>query len=407
MRTRKVFEVLLGLQGLIVEDVEIGDDGIVVKGRRGYQKRTCSGCQRRVRAAYDHSGRRWRHLDIFGRKCFIEVSDVRRLDCPRCGVRVESVPWARHGSAFTRAMEDAVAWLTKRATRTAVSEWCSIAWVTVGSIVGRIVDEELPESRFDNLFAIGVDEFSYGRKKVLTLVVDHLGGGLIWGGEGQGGDTLNQFFDHIGPERAASIRYATMDMDAGYTKSVQARLPQAEIIYDPFHVTQLVNKALDEVRREEMRRAPTGEASRSIKGTRHALRKAPWNLTLEDDRRLRDLQVANRRLYRAYLLKEAILEFYTYADHDRAKGRLLAALAWAARSRLAPFKRLAKSLRKRLASVVRFIACPFSNGRLEATCRHFRMLSARAYGFGSASALLAMGFLFCGKVEVSLPWGSR
>lgn len=405
MRCERVFESLLGLQGLRVCRVEIAEEGIVIYARRRYRRRTCSGCGRRASGAYDQHTKRWRHLAAFGRKCFVEVESIRRVMCAGCGVRVETVPWARHDSSFTRAFEDAVAWLTRRTNRTAVSRWMEVAWVTVGSIAERIVEELLPESRFDDLYAIGVDQFHYGKKKVMTLVVDHVRGGLIWGGEGQGATTLNQFFDHLGPERAAKIRFVSMDMDAGYTKAVVDRVPDAEIVYDPFHVTQLVNKAVDEVRREEVRGAQAKDAARSVKGLRYALLKGNWNLTRAERSRIRDLQNDNRRLYRAYLIKEAILDVYGFDDPVLAERRLRRAIDWAARSGLKPLKRVSRTIRKNLASILRYIEHGFSNGRLEATCRHMRMLSSRAYGFASSVALLAMGFLFCGNIQVALPWG--
>lgn len=403
MRALTVLERALGLQGLRVLEVRREGDLVVLVARRAFRRRTCSGCGRWVRGTYDRHVRRWRHLGLFGRRTVVEA-DVRRVACRQCGVRVEAVPWARPGADFTRPLEDAVAWLTRRANRTAVARWFAIGWATVGAIVERVVAEGLPADRLEGLTAIGVDDFHYGRSKVLTLVVDHGRGRLIWGAEGKSAEVLGQFFDLLGPERAAGIRLVSMDMDGGYTKAVQERLPQAEIVYDPFHVTRLVTQALDEVRLGEQRAATTSEARRGVRGLRYALRKNPWNLTRRQGRRLRDLERANRRLYRGYLLKESLLHVYDFTTASRAGAHLRRVIGWAVRSRLRPFARVARTLRSRLGSVVGYVTHGLSNARLEATCRHLRMLSARAYGFHSAAPLLAMGFLYCGGVEVQLPW---
>lgn len=408
MRIAETIERLLGLQGFRVKGLRIeevdGRQELTVEIRRRRRRRICSGCGKWVRGTYDRHARRWRHLSMFGTRTYLE-GEIRRVNCPRCGVRVEAVAWARRDSAFTRPFEEAVAWLTRRSTQTAVAEWFGIAWETVGNIVEHVVTESLSESRLEGLAAIGVDEFHYGagHQKVLTLVVDHATGRLIWGGEGQGKETLGRFFALLGQARSASIRLVSLDMDAGYIGAVREHLPQAEIAYDPFHVTRLVLKALDEVRRSEVRESPLDKL-RAIKGLRFALRKNPWNLKHGEAKRLEDLQTVNRRLYRAYLLKESLLQVYHYVSPGWAQRQLTKTIGWAVRSRLSPFRKLGRTLRKHLDGVLTFVRYGISNARLEATCRHFRMLSTRAYGFHSAQALLALGFLFCGGINVELPW---
>lgn len=408
MRTEEIIERFLGLQGLRVTGMEIERDEItsrerlVIKIRRRSRRRICSGCGNRVRGTYDRHTRRWRHLPMFGSPTEIE-GEIRRVNCPRCGIRVESVAWARRDSAFTLPFEDTVAWLTKSTNKTAVCRWFGIAWETVGAIVGRVVAEKLPESRFDGLQAIGVDDFFYGKKKAMTLVVDHMSGRFIWGEDGASSETLGKFFQMLGPERCASIKLVSLDMDAGYIKAITEHLPHATIAYDPFHVTQLVNEALDEVRRAEVRDADPDEAQ-GVKGLRHALRKNPWNLKRGEARRLRELETTNRRVYRAYLLKESLLQAYRYVYPRRAEEHLRKTITWALRSKLKPFQRVARTLRQRFDGVMAAIRNGISNARLEATCRHFRALSARAYGFQSAHALIALGFLYCGNIDINLPW---
>lgn len=407
MRLEKTMAQLLGLQGLVVTGMRIeqeGEQAVIVSVRKRSRRRTCSGCGLWVRGTYDTHVRRWRHLSLCGRKTYLEGA-IRRVACPRCGVRVDEVPWARRDSSFTQPVEDAVAWLARRTTGSAVARWFAIAWETVGTIVSYVVDEKLPADRFDHLEAIGVDEFHYGwgHRKVLTLVVDHRSGHLIWAGEGQGAETLSAFFRFLGPERCASIRLTTLDLNAGYLKAIQEHLPQAIVAYDPFHVVQLIHRALDEVRRQETQQA-SPEDRQAVKGLRFALRKNPWNLRSEEAARLRDLETANRKLHRAYLLKESFLEIYRYGSPGWAERHLRKVISWSLRSRLKPFQRVARTLRKHLEGVLAFVRFGFSNARLEATCRHFRMLSSRAYGFRSAEALIAMGFLFCGGIHVELPW---
>jgi transposase len=339
---------------------------------------------------------------LFGVQTFVRAT-VRRVDCPRCGVKVEKVPWARHDSDFTRPLEDAVAWLLRQANQTAVAAWFQISWEAVGHIAARVVNEALDPNRLKGLEAIGVDEFNFGHKKVLTIVVNHVTGGLIWASEGASADVLGKFFELLGQKGRDGIRTVTMDMSAAYKKAVAAALKNAEIVYDPFHVTQLVIKALDEVRREEFEdksTLPRGILRRAI----YALRKNPWNLKNEEAKALRDVTKANHKIYRGYLLKESLLKIYEYASPAAAEKWVNKVLAWAARSRLKPFVRLSKTLRGHLASILAYVRLGLSNAILEATNRHLRMLNARAYGFRSAAALIAMAFLHRGKLNINLPW---
>jgi transposase len=402
MRATTLINKCLGLQGLWAASLQFIDGNLIIGCRKRGKKGFCPICGKRVRSFYDHHERIWRHLPMFGLATFLVVT-VRRVNCPRCGVRVERVPWARHDSDFTRPFEDAVAWLLRRTNQTAVARWFGIAWETVGNIAKRVVDELLDPGRLKGLEAIGVDEFGFGHGKVITLVVNHSTGGLIWAAEGKGSDVLGAFFKILGKEGRKKIRIVTIDMSAAYRKAVEEWLPEAEIEYDPFHVTKLVIKALDEVRRDEIKKTkdvPRGVLRRLI----YALRKNPWNLKDEEAASLREVSRANQRIYRGYLLKECVLKFYQYAYPVAAEKWLRKAINWAARSRLKPFVRLSRTLRKHLDGIMAFLKTGISNGILEATCRHLRLLNARAYGYASAESFIAMAFLHRGCIDIELPW---
>lgn len=402
MRTTAFINKIIGLQGICAHHVEIENGVLTVTCHKRGKKGFCPICGRRVRSFYDHHEREWMHLSVCGFRTIIRAR-IRRVNCPRCGVRVEKVPWARHDSDFTRPLEDAVAWLLRQSNMTATAEWFGISWETVGNIAKRVVDEVLDPSRFDGLEAIGVDEFVFGRGRVLTLVVNHATGGLIWASEGKSADTLEKFFELLGKERCKKITIVTMDMCAAFKSAVQARLPNAQIVYDPFHVTKLVIKALDEVRREEIGNTcetPPGVLRKLM----YALRKNPWNLKNEESRSLDEIARANKRIYRAYLIKECLLKVYQYFYQGRAETWFRRAIGWAARSKLKPFVRLSHTLREHFDDILAFVKTRFSNGLLESTCRHMRLLNARAYGYGSASALIAMAFLHRGCINLELPW---
>jgi transposase len=411
MRITTVFRHLLRMQAVRVRQVELHLAAMTVLVEVALSARalTCSRCGFACRrGCYDSHRRCWRHLDI-GRFKLVLHGTLRRFLCPHCdAVVTEAVPWADLGSDFTRDFEDVTSFLAQQASKTVVSRLMGIAWQTVGNIIGRTVARLGLGLRARRLYAIGVDEVSYRKgHKYLTVVADHLAGQIVWGGEGRSGATLGSFFDELGDDGCRQIRLVSMDMCQAYIREVRARLPHATIVFDPFHVVKLANDALDEVRRAQVRALRLDPAlARVTKRTRWLLLKAPENLLPGEQQRLADLSSANRPLYRAYLLKEALRAIYR-TPPDAAPSALSRWLAWASRSRLPPFIKLARTIRTHRAGILAAIDHRLSNGRLEALNNKIRLLSHRAFGFHSAAALLALVYLCCAGITIPIPQDAR
>ncbi len=350
MRGIRVWARLLGLQRTVVEDVGLGIEGeVIVSVRPSWRERDrCGVCRRRC-PGYDlgEGRRRWRSLDLGTTLAFVEA-DAPRVSCRRHGVVVCAVPWARHGSRFTRAFEDQVAWLACNCSKTAVAELMRVAWRSVGGILERVAAEARREvDLLAGLKRIGIDEISYRKgQRYLTVVVDHHTGRLVWAAAGRDRKTVLAFFDALGEERCKQIELVSCDMAAWISGPVAERCPDAVRCVDPFHVVQLTTDALDEVRREvwnEARRAGNMELARDLKGARFAVWKNPENLTERQAVKLAEIQQTNARLYRAYLLKEQLRQIYRVpAKH--AETLLDGWLAWARRSRLPSFVKLARTI---------------------------------------------------------------
>jgi transposase len=154
---------------------------------------------------------------------------LRRVNCPRCGVVVEMVPWAESRVGFTRDFEDHVAYLAQQASQTVVAQTMRIAWRTVGAIIQRVVPRRRdPDLLLMDLEHIGVDELSYRRRhEYVTVVVDHVSQRVVWAHEGKNAATLGSFFDALGPERTSKLKTVTIDMSAAYIDAVTTRASQA------------------------------------------------------------------------------------------------------------------------------------------------------------------------------------
>jgi transposase len=401
------FNRMLGLPGAWVTDVEFGAQAMIVTVALRRKLAVCSGCGARGLKIKDHRVKRWRHLDAGGVRCVIECR-LRRLYCPGCGDLPEHVEWARGGARYTRDFDDLLAWLAQQMNQTQVTRLMRIGWETVGNIIMRVVAEKLPAGRLDSLRLIGVDEVNYGADhKFLTCVADHESGGIVWATEGRNAASLQGFFDGLTDGQKASIRAVSIDMSAGYEKAIRDPdhgVPHAQVCFDPFHVVQLGSKAADQVRRAEYNQHGRSSSSEGkwIKGTRYSLLKDTAKQTPRQLLKLAEVVLTNKRMYRAFLLYGELRYIYKLPKHE-APERLDAWLAWASRSRLKPFVKLARTIRTHKAGVLAAIDLGISNGRLEALNSKVRLPSHRAYGFHSADALIATIYLCCAGIQIALP----
>jgi transposase len=225
-----------------------------------------------------------------------------------------------------------------------------------------------------------VDEISVRKGQTyLTVVVDHHSGRLVWAAPGRDARTVEKFLDLLGEERCARIELVSCDMASWITIPVAARCPNAEICLDAFHIVKAATDALDEIRREvwnEARRAGEIALAKDLKGARFAPWKNPENLTPRQHRKLAHIQQINHRLYRAYLLKEQLRQIYR-VDPDEAIGVLDAWLKWARRCRLAPFVKLARTIRDQRPGIEAAIRNRLSNARAEQINTQIRVCHER------------------------------
>ena len=444
-----------------MRQVRFERDRVIVEVALRRRRLVCPKCGFSTRARKDTRPESsvWRHLDLGVWRLEVHCRR-RRLWCPVHGARTEGVPFARPGSEFTRDFECLVAWLATKADKSTIKRMLRVDWDTVGRIVKRVCDAKLDPGRLDDLYEIGVDEVSWKRQhKYLTLVVDHQRRQVVWGCEGSGQAAADEFFDQLDPPpadlplehakpraasepaimvpfgpcptipaghgipgawleaglelepalvaRAGLLRAVSMDMGPGYAKSVREHAPQAVICIDPYHVVQLANKALDEVRRaywNELRRAGDQQAAKRFKDSRWSLLKKPEKLTDEQAATLARIKAAGAELWRAYQLKEAVRGIFqaglSLEDVEVLIGRLLSRLG---RSRLEPFVKLGKTIRKHRDGILATIRLGINQGRTEALNNKVRLITRRAYGFHSAKAALALVLLTCGPITLHLP----
>jgi len=445
MRATSAFSRLLALPGVWVRSVCFEPDRVVVTVALRRSRLQCPKCSHstRHRESRQRHDSVWRHLDLGVWRLEVHAR-LRRLVCPEHGALVEGVPFARHGARFTRDFEDLVAWLATKTDKTATCRLTRIDWHTIGRIIERVGGELLDGDRLTDLFEISIDEVAWRKgHRYLTLVADHRRGCVVWGCEGKGQAAADRFFadldgdpprdarpgqeaetpqtEAIGVasepdrpaagERAAQLTAVSMDMGAGYAKSVRANAPQATICIDNFHVVQLATRALDEVRREHwntLRQASEPGDAKVFKGARWALLKNPDDLTDRQALTLAALKATGGKVPRAWAMKEMVRAIFAPGLDERTVADLIdRLLSRLSRSRLKPFVRLGRTIRKHRDGILAARRLKLSNARAEALNNKAKLIVRRAYGFHSANAALALIHLTCGPVTLTLPHEQR
>ncbi len=350
----------------------------------------------------------WRHLDVGGTQLVLKMLR-RRLRCPVHGVVVQGVPFARPNTRFTRDFEDLVAWLVTRTDKSSASAFTRVAWRTVGAICERVVDDQLDDTRFEGLVHLGVDEISWKKHhNYLTLISDHETGKILWGAAGKNAATWDKFFDEIGPENTKSVEVVSMDMGAAFIKSVKKNAPEAAIYIDPFHVVQVATNALETVRRSFWQRArelPDKSFAKKCKGNRYALLKNPENLSETQQSTLEQMREDGGELWEACLLKESLREVFAGdLNPEDVMGMISDWCHAATSSAMAPFMKVAATLRGHMDGIYQAVTRGLSNGKHEGLNNKIRTMTRRSYGFHSAEATLALIMLACGPITTKLPY---
>ena len=225
----------------------------------------------------------------------------------------------------------------------------------------------------------------------------------MWAHEGRTAETLGAFLEELGEERLKKLELATIDMAGGYKKALKEGAPHVEVVFDRFHVQRLASAAVDEVRRAQWRELKGTEEGDAIKKSRFALLRNKFNLSRRDKQKLHDVQSNNRPLYRAYLLKEALVAVFEETEPRTAAALLDEWLAWASRSRLTPFVKAARTVRKHKSGILAYFGHRMTNALAEGMNTVLRMVARRAFGFHSASALISMAYLMGGGIALSPP----
>jgi transposase len=359
-----------------------------VRRKRGNRRLICSGCGRRIEEAADVTEREVRDLPWSEYRATV-VIELYRLRCPNCGLKTEKVDQLPSKAPFSKRFEDAVGQACESASARRVARQFGLAESTVRSIDLRYLERWSAQRRKPALRHLGVDEIFLGKTTKFVTVVSNLESAEpLWFGKDRKKETLDEFFaKQLSSGQRRRIQAACMDMWEPYKTSVLQWSPDCAIVYDKFHIMQHANKAVDEVRRAEFFRK--GSRKREVvKGKRWLLLTRWVNLSDRKRQQLNELFALNRKIMKAYLLKESLERLWTYT-YEGAMLRYLRSwtlqLRW---QRLPAFERLAHLLIDHVDGILNYCHVKVRFGVVEAINGNIKTLVRRGRGYKNLRYLL-------------------
>jgi len=359
----------------------------------------CPDCKTDDCPVHDTVMKEWRHLDFFQHKAFLHAR-TPRITCPKCGVRLVDVPWARPGSGFTLLFEALAMTLATHMPVAAAARLIGEHDTRLWRVIIHYVEAALARQDLADLRRVCIDETAAKRgHSYITLFVDIDARRVIYIADGKDAGTVAKFADHVDAHNsdAARIKEVCIDMSGAFIKGVTENLTEAEITFDKFHVMKLIGEAVDKVRRDETKSRP------ELKRSRYLWLKNARNLSTAQTTHLGTLSQTNLKTARAYHLRLAFQDIYTEASCAWAEVIFERWYSWARRCRLEPMKAVAATMQRHRDGILAWFDSHIANGLIEGINSLVQAAKAKARGYRSTRNLKAITYLIAGKLDLRLP----
>lgn len=321
-------------------------------------------------------------IPMLGSRCVIEIelAEVRNGAGAR---RIERCHFVEKGSYYTNRFCKLISGVCRHMSIQSVAKHFALRWDTVKNMDKRYLQSTLPTltpSELKNLMYIGVDEVARSKgHDYMTVVYDLCTGKLIWVYEGRTAKVFSKFLKELPETTKQGVLAVAMDMGPAYQKSVREELPNADIIFDRFHVMQNFSKAMDNQRRVEFRKSDE-KNKKLIKGSRFLLLKNKNKLTDIQKNKLNLLLTANENISAMYILKEQLQSFWSCKTFDEMTMELDAWCDMANETNMIYMKKFARLLQRHKVGICNYAKHPLTTARIEAGNVGIGMIRKRARG---------------------------
>jgi transposase len=346
-----------------------------------------------VSKVHDTVEKTWRHLNFFQHEAYLHAR-VPRIRCEDHGVKLVDVPWARKHCGFTLLFEAMILAMANQMPINAIAAMVNETDKRLWRILEHYIKRDLEQQNLSTVTKVGVDETSTKRGHCyVSLFVDMDTGRVIYVADGKDSSTLEAFKTHLiehkgDPEKISEF---SCDMSPAFISGIAQHFSNAKITFDKFHVIKLLNKAIDDVRREE-RITEVG-----LKSSRYLWLMNPQNLSSKQRRKLESLSSLKLKTARAYRMKLVFQDVFKYDDRF-GEYALRKWYNWAVRSRLDPIKAFAKMLKEHWNGIVHWFKSGLTNGILEGLNSLVQAAKARARGYRSVHNFKLIIYMIAGKM---------
>jgi transposase len=400
------------LEGFVYEHTRLcgGLGGLRIEvDVRAHKQRAarCSKCQC-LAPGYDHLELRdWLGIPMWGIDVWLRYAP-RRVTCPTHGVIVEHMPWNEGKNTLTVAMMVFLAQWARRLSIKEVGVVFRVGWHRVFQAVDWVVQWGLEHRTLAGIVGIGIDELHWGKgqrnKAYVTLIyqVDKCQRRVLGIVRGHAQKDLRRGLRRLGTEALASVRYVCSDMWKAYLKVIPQWFSGAVHMIDRFHVTQLLNQAVDKVRRTDMAAMKGRPQAKRIKGLRWTILRRFSRVRGRARQALTRMMSTRLATGRAWQLKEAFLHFWSYRSTRCAREFLRAWVSRAKRSRIGPMQKFAATLQRHEPMLLNWIQArdEIMTGAVEGLNNKCRVVTRRAYGYRSFAVLEVMLYHTLGKLPM-------
>ena len=406
MQDKELYEYILGLSSpWSVSRVELLEEQEEVHVHVEHPRGTtfcCPDCELDL-PCYDHAEERcWRHLDTCQFKTILRAR-APRVKCPEHGVKTVQVPWAEKHGRFTLLFERfAIDVLLSTQTVTGAMKILRTSWDETWHFIERGVQRGKARKEAKSLPRIGIDEKAFAKgQSYITLLYDLDNSTVEAITDGNDTESGNACFSQLSKEQIDSVKAVAMDMSASYVKAAKQCIPLAEekIVHDRFHVMQLATKAVDKVRKQEHRKLQEVDDNRLAK-TKYLWLRSQENLTEKQRVWFEEVYTVQLSTGKAWAYKEMLRDLW---HHETAADATTYFGDWYRRvihTKLTPMKKLARTIKERLANVVSYCTHGITNAVAEGINSKIMSIKRRVGGYRNRENFKTAIFFHCGGLDL-------
>ncbi|GBH24733.1 ISL3 family transposase [Burkholderia vietnamiensis] len=344
----------------------------------------CEQCGARCQQIHETTVRRVRDLPLFEYRVVLHVPR-RRVWWERCGgPRLEKLAWLGRYQRVTERFAKACEKLLQAASVQAVAAFYDLGWHTVKSIDKMRLRARVREPDWSTIRYLAMDEFALHKgHRYATVVVEPMSRQVLWIGQGRSRETARAFFEQLPEGVAKRIEAVAIDMTTAYELEIREQCPQAEIVFDLYHVVAKYGReVIDRVRVDQANQLRHDKPARKVlKSSRWLLLRNRHNLKPDQAVHLKELLAANQSLLCVYVLRDELKRLWFYQKPAWAQKAWEQWFEQAQQSGIAALQKFAERLQGYWHGIVTRCRHPLNTSVVEGINNTIKVIKRRAYGY--------------------------